>query len=194
MEHVPGQGPSLPAAVRDWHIAAFRSASLPLYGLDQTWAGTRALGDAQHSRVVDDTNQVERESDEYGLVHIGEGSGTGQAWVEVVTSTPGSPEDQPLGWVLLARVEGDDRSDELGPVLAGHLVPGMTEGDIRISVDGSVETFRQVRRNADWAARLVSTDHVITVQARNFPADQVTLVRITDLKPYVTGFRRWPGR
>lgn len=144
--------------------------------------------------MVDDTNQVERESDEYGLVHIGEGSGTGQAWVEVVTSTPGSPEDQPLGWVLLARVEGDDRSDELAPVLAGHLVPGMTEGDIRISVDGSVETFRQVRRNADWAARLVRTDHVITVQARNFPADQVTLVRITDLKPYVTGFRRWPGR
>jgi hypothetical protein len=113
-------------------------------------------------------------------------------YLRVVTSTT-DVLDGPLRSVLESEAEPPAGPEEIERAAAGEdwdsLPPGAVEHPADILVDREPVVFDALIRGPAWVARHGFGDYVITVEARHFGQAPLSLVRITDLEPYVRGWR-----
>jgi hypothetical protein len=187
--------PARVARAHEKHRRAFEEAALPLYGLGPEWHGIRAIGGYEF--WTSDGTPGHGEGREYGMIH-GDGHPElrpGRPFIRVVTSTTDVLQ-HPLPGVLRSRLE----PPAAGPgTICGATSEEHPDGrpagapgnPVTIPVDGDPVVFETVTRGAAWVARRGFTEYAITVEARHFDPAQVTVVRVTDLEPYIRGGREW---
>ncbi len=197
-----GNGPddAVLREVRERGVNRFMNADLPLFGFPAAWPGSRSLGRAGHWESTEDsgdgTEPTTRHGEEYALVH-GPGDPEGdprEPVVNVVTSTV-DVADQALFRVLesmeppilLDPVEMEDAAEAEA---MDRPPPGTRLTTVDVDVDGTVTRFDAAVRGVAWVARHVFGDYALTIEARNFPPGDVSLVRVTDLGPYIEGLER----
>lgn len=190
------------ARVYEKHRQVFEHAALPLYGVGPEWHGSRFIGDYEF-RSSHGTDG-ESAGVEYGLIH-GDGDPRArpeQPYLRVVTSTAdvlggslrsqletaAEPPPGPEEIVRIAAEAGDEGEWD-------ELPEGSEEAVVTIPVDGERVPFEALVRGDAWVARhlfgAAPDSYVVTIQARHFDPAEVSLVRITDLAPYIRG---WLGR
>ncbi|WP_157361859.1 hypothetical protein [Haloechinothrix halophila] len=138
-------------------VAPFRSAPFPLYGLPPTWPGRRMLGSTSSSA---DRNGPMRTT-ALELRHV----------------------NGPAVDVEACHVDDDGltvRLDELGADVDDG-------GVVTIPVDGQEHEFRYRTSDGGVVAYTHVGDHAILVRCDRSVLDDVELVRITDLQPYIDG-------
>ncbi len=138
-------------------VAPFRSARFPLYGLPPTWGGCRMLGST--SSTADRRGPMRTTALE--LRHVN-----------------GSTVD-----VEVCRLDDDGlaiRLDELGADVDDG-------GVVTIPVDGQEREFRYRTSDDGVVAYAHVGDHAILVHCDRGALDDVELVRITDVQPYIDG-------
>jgi hypothetical protein len=156
---------------------AFREAPFPLYGLDGIWQGSRTLGHWGGGSRPRATR--------LGLEHGGDQEGR------------------------VAVVETSFREEELPvEIMRRHIVMGLRHRfaprtpDARpmplweehtFLVDSRPESFRFVREDASWGATARIGETTVLVEAFGVEPDEVRLVRVADVGPYVEGSRLRSG-
>ena len=161
------------------------------------WRGHRSIGGCEFWASAGTAG--ESAGREYGLVH---GDGHPEArpdlpYVRVVTST-----SDVLEWslrsVLESKTEPPPEFEEIERIAAEEeldsSLAGAVEHSLTIPVDGDPVVFEAITRGVAWVARSGFDAYAITVQARHFDPAQVSLVRITDLAPYVRGWHEQRAR
>ena len=58
------------------------------------------------------------------------------------------------------------------------------------TVDGRPVAFAWLAEGRHWVAHAELEDRTLVLSARDLPLDQVALVRVTDVEPYLDGTRR----
>jgi hypothetical protein len=167
-------------AMAEW----FRAAPFPLYGLPASWTGPRHLGGAGSRQARGRPPVVTSLTLAHGDPAAGQGP---QLWVEV-RADPGDPGAGPE----LRRTLADDlrwataaRGDELRGGLAD---PPWSAVPLRL--DGRPVRFEMLAEGRHWVALAEVEARTLVVQARDLAPEQVELVRVTDVEPYVEGSRR----
>ena len=188
----PDRDPSLVARAFEKHEQAFREATLPLYGLGPEWSGSRSIGGYEFWESEGSAGQSSGR--EYGLVH-GDGHPDLRPdlpYLRIVTSTT-DVLGGPLRSVLESEAEPPAGPEEIERAGAGEEwdspLPGAVHHPVDILVDGEPVVFDALTRGPAWVARHGFGDYVITVEARHFGQAQLSLVPITDLEPYLRGWR-----
>ena len=192
METGPNRDPSLVAHAFEKHEKAFREATLPLYGLGPEWRGSRSIGGYEFwESEGTGGNSAGRE---YGMVH-GDGHPDlllDLPYLRIVTSTT-DVLDSPLRSVLESEAEPPAGPEEIERAAVEENwdgpPPGAVEHTADILVDGEPVVFDALTRGPSWVARHGFGDYVITIEAQHFSQAQLSLVRITDLEPYLRGWR-----
>lgn len=174
----------------DWLEAAeeAHNASFPLYGLGPSWRGTRYLGDVRTglSRGTRITLGVE-------LMHGHPGLDDGVA-VSVRTEPPSPPDAATVRSIWLP----DHLADRLRaqPALFHELTRNFREGldvipdaewqDQEVRIDDGLKLFRALTVSTEsWVLNGSPGGAEVTVQGWRFPIEDVHLVEITDLRPYL---------
>ncbi|HSO52279.1 MAG TPA: hypothetical protein VL330_05930 [Actinomycetes bacterium] len=160
----------------------FRAAPFPLYALPASWTGPRHLG--------------------------GMGSRQARGQPPLVTSLTlahGDPAAE-HGPELRVEVRSDPDDPGTGPELRQALAvdlgggPGGRPADqadprwvaVRLPVDGQPVTFDLLAEGRHWVALAELEGRALVLQARDLAPEQVELVRVTDVEPYVEGTERHP--
>jgi hypothetical protein len=73
----------------------------------------------------------------------------------------------------------------------GHEHPDAPTGPARITVDGQPVDVTCRRDDQAWSATGRLADHHLRIQARGVTPDQLSLTRVTDIEPYLTGYRSY---
>jgi hypothetical protein len=178
--------------------ARFRRAPFPLYGLPSSWEGGRFLRGAGWGGV-----RRRVRTHHLSLVHGELVEGDGPTLV-VETALP----DEPGGggplrtlaeelWrggandireaveLLRRRWVAHPHHAEFSPL------PSRSEHDF--SVEARPEAFDVLSQPSRWVARATVEGFDVTLEGVTFPPEWVSLVRITDLGPYILGTRRFEG-
>jgi hypothetical protein len=153
------------------------ATSLPLFGLPESFTGLRLVGDREvsrweeraHGRVTSGTSET------FGLVHGGPPGRPDQSYLQVLSSTLPGPEPTAL---LTAEAERPESDTSLGEA---------REFAISISLDGNPVEFRGVRTAAVWACSTDLPGYAIAVIGVRWPTEDLVLVPILDVMPYVEG-------
>ena len=172
----------------------FRAAPLPLYGLPASWAGRRHLGGYGEHQAAGAGRRVVTSM---SLAHGDPLADDGPELRVEVRAGPEGPAALPdaelrafladdLHWNAgLAERRG------AGPVLlAAGAVGGAPWSEIAIPVDGRPVAFAWLAEGRHWVAYAELADRTLVLSARDLPVDQVALVRITDVEPYLAGTRQ----
>jgi hypothetical protein len=157
--------------------AAQWATSLPLFGLPESFTDLRLVGDREvsrweeraHGRVTSGTSET------FGLVHGGPPGRPGQSYLQVLSSTLPGPEPTALLTAEAERPESDNSLDDA------------REFAISISLDGNPVEFRGVRTAAVWACSTDFPGYAIAVIGVRWPTEDLVLVPILDVIPYVEG-------
>ena len=150
------------------------ASSIPTYGLSG-WGGPIMIGD------------WEWENKELILAGLAHGTPDADSCVEVVT-TVHDPRRQ--------AVRSMERAIGLTPIDADYerrhrAIQDVTGGEVQIRVDGRATTFTTWGgRERWWAAGTVDGLGVV-LETRRYPLEQVDLVRIDDVEPYLAGRREY---
>ena len=197
-----GNGPddAVLREARERSVNRFMNADLPLFGFPAAWPGFRSLGRAGHWESTEDIGDgIERTTlrgEEYALVHgVGDPEGDPRDPVVYVVTSTTDVARQPL-FLALESIEPPlslDAAgmDDLAEVEAGSLdrpPPGTRLTTLEFDLDGTATTFDAAVHGVAWVARHVCAGYAI--EARNFPPGEVSLVRVTDLGPYIEGLER----
>src|SRR5205807_5514057 len=122
-----------------------------------------------------------------GLVHgRGEVDDDELPRVEVMVGT-GTPED--LVRQRLLNVALPRQPDERGVLDAMGRANSAPTGTVTISVDGSPAIFDQWVHRQTWFAARRQDGHALAVEARHIRPDELAIVRVPDIEPYLAGRR-----
>ena len=155
----------------------FRAAPFPLYGLPASWTGPRHLGGMGSRQARGQPRVVTSLT----LAHGDPAAGHGPELRVEVRSDPDDPGAGPelrqalavdLRW---AAASLEDR--EADPIWSAVPIP----------VDGQPVTFDLLAEGRHWVAMAELEGRVVVLQARDLAPEQVELVRVTDVEPYVDG-------
>jgi hypothetical protein len=175
--------------------AQFRAARLPLYGLPGSWAGLRHLGGYGHRHGKGSGPVVTSMS----LAHGDPLAEHGPELRVEVRADPGEPARTPGARADLRRLLADDlrwnaaatAPQEAGPgPWTAPDVPEAAWSEVTIPVDGRPVAFAWLAEGRHWVAHAELEDRTLVLSARDLPLDQVALVRVTDVEPYLDGTRR----
>jgi hypothetical protein len=143
----------------------FRKSPWTLMGLDAGWEGDRYL------------------SDPYELGHS---RGDIKLFVEV---SPAS-----LGFDYVVQIFRFNRlmAHREPPISLGLDEPNVQGWPLRITilVDGVPVKFHTIMDGDDWVGIATMGNSIITLAGYGFPIEDVSLATVTDLRPYVEGYRR----
>jgi hypothetical protein len=191
----------LPNLAHRHHLAGqadrARTADLPCYGLPPGVAAARSLGGMSgfvgsdhlmHASAV----SVQHAGADGGLLGV------------VVQRRGGYPEVAPMARLALPLVR--DRDGFADPRWAAHTVEefhhaqeralaGLVPQPLDVRVDGVTRTGDMVSVEDDWAAwiPLPDEDFDLELRGREWPLDDLALVLIEDLEPYIAGSRAAVG-
>jgi hypothetical protein len=175
--------------------AQFRAAPLPLYGLPGSWAGLRHLGGYGHRHAKGSGPVVTSMS----LAHGDPLAEHGPELRVEVRADPGEPARTPGATAELRQFLADDlrwsaavaarQGAGQGPWSAPD-TPGSAWSEVTIPVDGRPVAFAWLAEGRHWVAHAELEDRTLVLSARDLPLDQVALVRVTDVEPYLDGTRR----
>jgi hypothetical protein len=158
-----------------------RRCDLKWYGLPPDVPATRSLGgvagflSAQGKRVAVQASSTT-------LLHT-HGNPTTASLSVTVQRRGGHHGIEPLGRLALPLVRGrDGRAD-------------VTRQPIDVRIDGVVQTGEAVTVGADWAAfiGLPEEDFDVELTAHAWPIDDLAIVTVEDLDPYIAGARATVG-
>lgn len=183
---------------------AFRTSPFSLYGLPPSWEGIRFLGGLGRRGRPSGVVLTELE-----LAH-GDPEDRAGVQLRVTSSVPGGEPDLPHELLLRELAEGlwwEVGSPPDGPFSgAFHEWAQAREREfrhrepppftpVRITVDGEPIRFDHHSEGAAWVAAGRITDVTITLRTRNLAVDDIELITVTDVEPYVEGSKllneRW---
>jgi hypothetical protein len=173
--------------------AQFRAAPLPLYGLPPSWAGPRHLGGYGHRQAKGGGPVVTSMS----LAHGDPLASHGPELRVEVRADPEEPARAPGAEAELRRLLADDLRWQAA-VAAGQDpgpwgAPAAGEAawsEVTVPVDGRPVAFSWLAEDRHWVAHAELEDRTLVLFARDLPPDQVALVRVRDVEPYLAGTRR----
>jgi hypothetical protein len=193
-------GLTAPRAAARWSQRAFedafRTTLLPLYGFPQDWIGPRFLGGYQ--------GDGQRAT---GLT-LAHGDPYDEQGQELRVETSVRP-DEPLelmkrdmfeGLVMTERRPPSDLSpDEFSNWVRRmnrevHDMPDPEWISVTIPVDAQRLEFELLRGGRRWVAWATFGEVLLTISGRAIQPDEVELVRISDVEPYIEGGRRIRAR
>jgi hypothetical protein len=181
-------------AERQRFFRILRSPPFPIYGLSARWTGLRFSGG--HGEGSEGVNSIA----------LGHGDSfdpsAPQAWVESERRPIPWPreyqlrnEAETLWHVADPAPPADLRPDELDSWVEQrardfreHPLPKIRT--ITIPVDGGPTEFELMVEGSHWVALTQLGDVTVTVRASNVALEDVELVRVTDVEPYIEGSRR----
>jgi hypothetical protein len=181
----------------------FRAAPFPLYGLPASWTGPRHLGGAASHQSRGQPAVVTSLT----LAHGDPAAEHGPQLRVEVRADPDDPGAGPelrralaedLWWAAAA---GDAREAAMGGV--GGLPadqPDPPWSAVPIRLDGRPVRFELLAEGRHWVAWAEVEGRTLVLQTRDLAPEQVELVRVTDVEPYVEGTewleeaRTKPGR
>jgi len=147
---------------------------LPLYGLAQ-WDGPRMVGD---------WGTANGELTTVGLYH-GEPDDGPRVHVMVDTRDPGDP-------VQERRMSAVDHEADRDAVMAAlDRAASPATATVTISVDGNPEIFDHWVDGTTWYAARQHGEHALVIEAHDVSPDDVAVVRVDDVEPYLAGRRAW---
>jgi hypothetical protein len=176
-------------------VELFRAAPFPLYGLPASWPGPRHLGGWGSRRTSGEPRVVT----DLVLAHGDPAAARGPQLQVEVRVGPEHPEAGPelrhtlaqdLWWTAAASHAG------------GQAPPGLAGGPpdpardppwspVTISVDGRPVGFDLLGEGRHWVAVGELKGQLLVLRARDLAAEEVELVRVTDVAPYVEGTRQF---
>jgi hypothetical protein len=178
--------------------ARFRRAPFPLYGLPSSWEAGRFLGGAGWGGVRGRV-RTHHLSLVHGVLIEGEGP--------ILVVETALPEEPGGGGPL--RILGEDlwrgRANDVPGAMellrrrwVGHphvaeLSPLPSRTKHVISVEARAEAFDVLSQPDRWVARARVKGFDVTLEGVEFPPEGVSLVRITDITPYILGTRLFEG-
>lgn len=112
---------------------------------------------------------------------------TGDGEVEVISSRYHHPVS--LGRLMLA-VHPERRSQVRSEDDLAALAAEAEEIRFDLPVDGTTVTFVGVSDGGRWSLQAESSEHLVRIHARDVDPGRISLVTVTDLRPYVAGDRR----
>jgi hypothetical protein len=163
---------------REAMAARFRAAPLPLYGLPGSWTGPRHLGG-------------------YGERQAARGGRSVVASMSLTHGDPLAADGPELRVEVRADPEGPAPAAEaeLRALLADELHwaaghgPEAAWAETAIPVDGRPVAFAWLAAGRHWVAHAELEGRALVLAARDLPVEQVALVPIIDVEPYVEGTR-----
>lgn len=170
--------------------ARFRHAPFPLYGLPQTWSGTRRLGGGEWA-----TSSRRETVHALSLVHGSKVRREGPSLV-VETAAP----DPSRGGGTLRCIAGqlwfgDAQTIEEAQV-ADRGFWGEDQGPadlvrrrVALRIEGRSVPFDTLWQDTEWVGYTKVENYHVTVEGFDFEPEEVDLVRITDVGPYIEGGR-----
>lgn len=171
--------------LRREHLAMaerFRAAPFPLYGLPASWTGPRHLGGMGSRQARGQPPLVTSLT----LAHGDPAAGHGPELRVEVRSDPDDPGTGPeLRQALAVDLRGGPggrSADQADPPWSA----------VRLPVDGQPVTFDLLAEGRHWVALAELEGRALVLQARDLAPEQVELVRVTDVEPYVDGTERHP--
>jgi hypothetical protein len=173
----------------------FRAAPFPLYGLPASWTGPRHLGGMSSRQARGQPPLVTSLT----LAHGDRAAGHGPELRVEVRSDPDDPGTGPELRQALAvdlRWAAASLEDREGEAARGG--PGGRPADqadppwsaVPLPVDGQPVTFDLLAEGRHWVALAELEVRALVLQARDLAPEQVELVRVTDVEPYVDGTER----
>ena len=164
---------------------SFRTNSVPLYGLDQTWDGSRWAGgwgsgtggsnfELGHGDPKDDSAQLVR-------ITTWSGSGYPQSLINYIGTA------RQLAQQIWQH--GCDYAD-VRPTFQDQ-EPTQSWNDISILVEGELISFRSLAARPWWVAIARIDEMVVSICARCVRPEEVSLVVIGDVDLYLTGLPPW---
>jgi hypothetical protein len=150
---------------------AFRHAPFPLYGLPETWTGLRLVGGWGWTDGVG--------ASRLSLTHR---SHAGPDSSEVVVEV-----SKERGSVSFHKAEIEEWAG-LRDDFEGELIRESEWKAVQIPVDGRRFDFEMIRGEGDrWGALSSRGDLVVLILASHFPIEELSLVEITNVEPYLRG-------
>jgi hypothetical protein len=140
----------------------FRAAPFPLYGLPASWAGPRWLGGAG-------TRQSRGRPPEVTSLALAHGDPAAEH-----------------GPQLRVEVRADPEDPGAGPELR-HDLAGAAWSAVSIRVDGRPVRFDLLAEGRHWVAVAEVDGRALVLEARDLTVDQIELVRVADIGPYIEG-------
>lgn len=185
-------------AERHRFFRILRSSPFPLYGLSSGWTGPRFAGghgegsegvtsiSLGHGDPFDPSGPealVEVERQPVPLPRDERLRNEAETLWHVVDPgpPPGLDADQFRSWV-------EEREREL------RERPLPEPRTIALSIDGSSTDALIIAEGSSWVAVAELDDVTVTVRARNLPVEDVELVRVIDVEPYIEGSRHLDDR
>jgi hypothetical protein len=169
----------------------FKHAPFPLFGLAPTWSGERWLAGGSWGGMG------RRETTE--SLSLGHGPWLADgAILRVQSEAPGLAQGRSeLQWIgeLLWRQGASDIDQAIDRFRTEWDVGNGIEGErpveavAEILIDGTSVPFRVLRRGRSWVAGATRPDVWITIDGDGFDIDEVELVTVRDLRPYIEGTR-----
>jgi hypothetical protein len=175
--------------------ARFRSAPFPLYGLPPSWKGARFLGGGEWGGMPG-RERTKALSLVHGTLVEGEGpilavetasefsigggallSAAGMVWA-------GRSPNIEEAFRELTRDDADSDLPDVFPV----------RSELVVSVDAVPTSFDAFVDDDEWVARAEIGPLFLIVTGKSFDPDEVSLVQITDIEPYVLGTRQFYKR
>lgn len=167
----------------------WRSAPLRLYGLPPTWKGPRFLGGwGSHRKGITSLE----------LLH-GDALGEGRQLRVEVLADPSDAHPRALAdtlWDEALRPREGPRSPE--DIVAWHRArerelasrPDPEWQSVSIPIDGEGVAFQLLTEGSWWIAQGRVGELRLILRGHDFPSNQVTLVSVKNVEPYIEGSRR----
>ena len=151
---------------------------LPLYGLTD-WPGERILGEWGH---------MDGRLTTAGLLHgeFDNGDGAEGTRVQVMVDTRA-----PREVVQNLRLTGASPFDKEAALAARQQAGSPPTGTVTIPVNGDSEVFDHWVDGSTWYAARQHHGHALVIEARNVRPDELALVTVDDIEPYLAGRRAW---
>ncbi len=179
--------------------ARFREAPFGVYGLPLSWDGPRFLGGVESSSRGGGPARTTALSLAHGTLAT-----DGDPWLSVESSprpSVGGDWFQIMAGMAWDGSIVDDAETALtymretnDPILPDHDIPIIEHATWVIDVDGVATPFDAYRAAEEWSARARIGELWLTLDGWSFDPNEVALVRVLDLGPYVDGTRQWYTR
>jgi hypothetical protein len=177
--------------------ADLRAAPVPLYGLPPTFQGPRTVERHRIGAGGWAARGLDTDTVWYQLIHGSRQEGPLRLLVVATSKHPQPPrQPTPLRHFLWERVVMEMIAVRRPRWRVGRIsLPkqedvGGAERSVVVPIDGAPRTFTLIKAGRAQAAELDLPDHRIVLQANRWPIEDVELVTVTDLSPYLEGRRR----
>ena len=150
---------------------------MPWYGL-AGWPGWLMLGE---------WSRRDGEPISIGLLH-GEGEFTDDDTARVEVFVGSEPPEEVIRQRILAASMVPDPGEEVVMEAMRQVEAGPT-GTVSVAVDGQVVLFDHWVREQIWVAAREHDGYTLAVEARQIGPDELDIVRVHDIEPYLVGRR-----